>query len=103
MCLCSDCCAMQGVVLSYAMEQAAATLHFHVVTATLLCRYDLTSFQSGLIVSASLLGALAGSSAAFVVGDKLGRRKELILAAVLYGDCPPSPLQLSLPNCHLLS
>ena len=54
--------------------------------AALPCRYDLTSFQSGLIVSASLFGALAGSSAAFVVGDKLGRRKELILAAVLYGD-----------------
>lgn len=48
-------------------------------------RYDINSFQSGLIVSASLFGALAGSSAAFVVGDKLGRRRELLLAAVLYG------------------
>jgi len=48
-------------------------------------RYDINSFQSGLIVSASLFGALAGSSAAFVVGDKLGRRRELLLAAALYG------------------
>jgi len=48
-------------------------------------RYDINSFQSGLIVSASLFGALAGSSAAFVVGDKLGRRRELLLAAILYG------------------
>ena len=48
-------------------------------------RYDLDSFQSGLVVSSSLFGALAGSSAAFVVGDKLGRRRELLLGAVLYG------------------
>lgn len=49
-------------------------------------RYDLSSFQSGAVVSSSLLGALAGSAAAFVVGDKLGRKRELILAAILYGD-----------------
>ena len=52
------------------------------------CRYNLDSFQSGLVVSSSLFGALAGSSAAFVVGDKLGRRRELMLAAVLYGELP---------------
>ena len=54
-----------------------------------VCRYDLDSFQSGLVVSSSLFGALAGSSAAFVVGDKLGRRRELLLAAVLYGELWP--------------
>ena len=54
----------------------------------MLCRYNLDSFQSGLVVSSSLFGALAGSSAAFVVGDKLGRRRELLLAAVLYGKLP---------------
>ena len=37
------------------------------------------------MVSASLLGALAGSAAAFVVGDKLGRKRELQLGAALYG------------------
>ena len=85
------CCCVQRLVpigLGCQLQLGAGTLHFHAVTAALLCRYDLTSFQSGLIVSASLFGALAGSSAAFVVGDKLGRRRELILAAVLYGDCP---------------
>lgn len=50
-------------------------------------RYDLSSFQSGFVVSSSLLGALAGSAAAFVVGDKLGRKRELMLGAVLYGEC----------------
>ena len=52
-------------------------------------RYDLTSFQSGLVVSSSLGGALVGSVGAFVFGDKLGRRKELLLAATLYGATVP--------------
>lgn len=60
-----------------------------------VCRYDLDSFQSGLVVSSSLFGALAGSSAAFVVGDKLGRRRELLLAAVLYGKLWTSRSQRS--------
>ncbi len=60
-----------------------------------MCRYDLDSFQSGLVVSSSLFGALAGSSAAFVVGDKLGRRRELLLAAVLYGKLWTSRSQRS--------
>ena len=37
------------------------------------------------MVSASLFGALAGSAAAFVVGDKLGRKRELQLGAALFG------------------
>jgi hypothetical protein len=37
------------------------------------------------VVSSSLLGALAGSGGAFAFGDRLGRRGELLLAAVLYG------------------
>ena len=49
-------------------------------------RHDLSSFQSGLVVSSSLLGALGGSAAAFWVGDKLGRKRELLLASVLYGE-----------------
>jgi MFS family permease len=49
-------------------------------------RYDLSAFQSGLVVSLSLAGALAGSVAAFVFGDRLGRRRELLLAAALYGE-----------------
>jgi len=43
------------------------------------------------VVSASLLGALAGSACAFVVGDRLGRKRELQLGAALYGARRPLP------------
>ena len=36
------------------------------------------------MVSSSLFGALVSSVAAFFVGDNLGRRREILLAAVLY-------------------
>ena len=49
------------------------------------CRYELSPLQSGLAVSSSLLGALAGSAGAFAFGEKLGRRRELLLAAACYG------------------
>lgn len=57
-------------------------------TPTLLAlrRYELTAFQSGLVVSMSLLGALLGSLIALATGNKLGRRTELIMASVLYGE-----------------
>ncbi len=45
----------------------------------------LSAFQSGLVVSCSLFGALGGSLGALLVGDDLGRRKELLLAAACYG------------------
>ena len=48
-------------------------------------RYDLTSFQEGLAVSCSLLGAMAGSLFIAFYGSKLGRRTELQLASVSYG------------------
>ena len=50
------------------------------------CRYDLSSFQSGAVVSSSLFGALGGSVLAFLFGDKLGRKRELLLAALCYGE-----------------
>ncbi|KAK9818055.1 hypothetical protein WJX72_006373 [[Myrmecia] bisecta] len=62
--------------------------------------YNLTSFQSGAVVSSSLLGALLGSAAAFVVGDKLGRKRELLLAAVLYGAA--AILMYSAPSLAIL-
>lgn len=53
--------------------------------ADIFNRYNLSPFQSGAVVSASLIGALIGSGAAFVWGNAIGRRKELLLAAALYG------------------
>ncbi|CAL5219592.1 g1455 [Coccomyxa viridis] len=78
--------ALGGLLFGYdigATSGALVSLKSAVTSGTTW--YDLDSFQSGLVVSSSLFGALAGSSAAFVVGDKLGRRRELLLAAVLYG------------------
>jgi sugar porter (SP) family MFS transporter len=44
----------------------------------------LTSLQSGTVVSSSLAGALAGSALALTVGERIGRRAELLSASVLY-------------------
>lgn len=52
--------------------------------------YNLSALQSGLVVSTSLLGALAGSLVALAAGNRLGRRTELMTAAVLYGVCAAS-------------
>lgn len=49
------------------------------------CRYSLSAFEAGAVVSSSLLGALAGSGVALVWGDRLGRRRELLGASVAYG------------------
>eukprot|EP00252_Welwitschia_mirabilis_P015876 TRINITY_DN35265_c0_g1_i1.p1 TRINITY_DN35265_c0_g1~~TRINITY_DN35265_c0_g1_i1.p1 ORF type:complete len:502 (-),score=85.68 TRINITY_DN35265_c0_g1_i1:545-2050(-) len=46
--------------------------------------YNISAFANGLVVSGSVFGALFGSIAAFNVGDYLGRRWELILAALVY-------------------
>lgn len=46
--------------------------------------YTLSSIANGVVVSGSLFGALIGSIIAFNVADILGRRRELIVAAMLY-------------------
>lgn len=46
--------------------------------------YNLTSLQQGLIVSGSLYGAILGSIPAFKFADFLGRRRELMTAAIFY-------------------
>ncbi len=71
MCVCVRVCACV-----HDTERAASACEY---------RYSLSPFKSGLVVSSSLFGALAGSVGAFFLGDKLGRRRELMLAACLYG------------------
>ena len=44
----------------------------------------LTSLQSGTVVSSSLAGAVTGSALALTLGERIGRRAELLAAAVLY-------------------
>ncbi|KAJ7947605.1 D-xylose-proton symporter-like [Quillaja saponaria] len=47
--------------------------------------FNLSSIQLGLVVSGSLYGALLGSLLVYPIADFLGRRRELITAAMLYG------------------
>ncbi|XP_021894620.1 D-xylose-proton symporter-like 3, chloroplastic [Carica papaya] len=46
--------------------------------------FNLSAIQLGLAVSGSLYGALLGSLVVFPTADILGRKRELIIAAVLY-------------------
>ncbi|GAV78303.1 Sugar_tr domain-containing protein [Cephalotus follicularis] len=46
--------------------------------------FNLSSVQLGLVVSGSLYGALLGSVLVYPIADFLGRRRELLTAAVLY-------------------
>lgn len=67
--------ATSGVLVSLTSEKLSGTDW-----------YSLTSFQSGLVVSMSLFGALIGSLVTLAAGNQLGRRTELITAASLYGE-----------------
>ncbi|CAO2840739.1 unnamed protein product [Amaranthus hypochondriacus] len=46
--------------------------------------FNLSAVQQGLVVSGSLYGAFFGSVFVFPVADLLGRRRELVLAAIFY-------------------
>ncbi|KAF2563625.1 hypothetical protein F2Q70_00014414 [Brassica cretica] len=46
--------------------------------------YNLSSLDVGLVTSGSLYGALVGSAVAFSIADVIGRRKELVLAALFF-------------------
>lgn len=48
--------------------------------------FNLSAVQLGLVVSGSLYGALLGSLLVYPIADFLGRRRELIIAAVLYAS-----------------
>eukprot|EP00803_Ostreobium_quekettii_P009160 evm.model.scf_959.3 EVM.evm.TU.scf_959.3 scf_959:19951-27131(-) len=78
--------ALGGLLFGYDIGATSGALVNLTTPATAgVSWYDLTPFQSGLFVSLSLLGALLGSVGAFLFGDKLGRKKELLLASGLYG------------------
>ena len=60
----------------------------------------LTSLQSGAVVSSSLAGAVAGSALALTLGERVGRRAELLTAAVLYFS--GAALMATAPSLELL-
>ncbi|GER26907.1 major facilitator superfamily protein [Striga asiatica] len=46
--------------------------------------FNLSAVQLGLVVSGSLYGALIGSAIVYPLADFLGRRRELVIASILY-------------------
>eukprot|EP01018_Ginkgo_biloba_P034383 Gb_38531 [translate_table: standard] len=77
--------ALGGVLFGYdigATSGASVSLKSAELSGTTW--YNLSSIETGLVVSGSLYGALCGSIIAFNVADFLGRRRELIVAAALY-------------------
>lgn len=77
--------ALGGLLYGYDIG-ATSSAAISIVSPSLsgITWYNLSSVEVGLISSGSLYGALIGSVLAFNVADFLGRRKELIAAAMLY-------------------
>ncbi|KAJ9678498.1 hypothetical protein PVL29_020630 [Vitis rotundifolia] len=77
--------ALGGLLYGYDIgATSCATISVESSSLSGISWYDLSSVQIGLITSGSLYGALIGSVLAFNIADFFGRRRELILAALLY-------------------
>lgn len=77
--------AFGGLLYGYDIgATSSATISIQSAALSGISWYNLSSLQVGLITSGSLYGALIGSILAFNVADFLGRRRELILSAVMY-------------------
>ncbi|KAF3971358.1 hypothetical protein CMV_005033 [Castanea mollissima] len=77
--------ALGGLLYGYDIgATSCATISIESVTLSGISWYNLSSVEIGLITSGSLYGALIGSVLAFNVADFLGRRRELLAAALLY-------------------
>ncbi|KAF2288046.1 hypothetical protein GH714_004076 [Hevea brasiliensis] len=77
--------ALGGLLYGYDIgATSCATISIESATTSGISWYNLNSVEIGLITSGSLYGALIGSVLAFNIADFLGRRRELILAALLY-------------------
>ncbi|KAL8151473.1 hypothetical protein V2J09_021281 [Rumex salicifolius] len=77
--------ALGGLLYGYDIgATSCALLSIESATLSGISWYDLNSVEIGLVSSGSLYGALIGSALAFTIADFLGRRRELMTAAVLY-------------------
>ncbi|KAK7341223.1 hypothetical protein VNO80_24149 [Phaseolus coccineus] len=77
--------AFGGLLFGYDIgATSSATISIQSPTLSGVSWYQLSSVEIGLFTSGSLYGALIGSLLAFNVADFLGRRRELIVAALLY-------------------
>ncbi|XVF56529.1 hypothetical protein PTKIN_Ptkin06aG0128400 [Pterospermum kingtungense] len=77
--------ALGGLLYGYDIgATSCATISIESASLSGISWYDLSSVEIGLITSGSLYGALIGSVLAFNIADFLGRRRELITAAIMY-------------------
>ncbi|KAK7258149.1 hypothetical protein RIF29_32634 [Crotalaria pallida] len=77
--------ALGGLLYGYDIgATSSATISIQSSTLSGITWYNLSSVQIGLVTSGSLYGALIGSLLAFNVADFLGRKRELIAAALAY-------------------
>uniref|UniRef100_M8B887 D-xylose-proton symporter-like protein 2 n=1 Tax=Aegilops tauschii TaxID=37682 RepID=M8B887_AEGTA len=77
--------ALGGLLYGYDIgATSGATISLKSPTSSGTAWYDLSSVQTGLVVSGSLYGALIGSATAFTIADFLGRRRELVVSSIMY-------------------
>ncbi|XP_030964753.1 D-xylose-proton symporter-like 3, chloroplastic [Quercus lobata] len=77
--------ALGGLLFGYDIgATSSATLSLQSPELSGTTWFNLSAIQLGLVVSGSLYGALLGSILVYSISDFLGRRRELIIAAVLY-------------------
>lgn len=77
--------ALGGLLFGYDIgATSAATISLQSPELSGTSWYTFSSIQLGLVVSGSLYGALLGSILVYPIADFLGRRRELITAALLY-------------------
>nr|ABB17074.1 putative sugar transporter [Nicotiana langsdorffii x Nicotiana sanderae] len=77
--------ALGGLLFGYDIgATSGATISLQSAELSGTTWYNFSAVQLGLVVSGSLYGALFGSILAYPFADFLGRRRELIIAALLY-------------------
>ncbi|RZB79795.1 D-xylose-proton symporter-like 3, chloroplastic isoform B [Glycine soja] len=77
--------ALGGLLFGYDIgATSGATISLQSPELSGISWFKLSAIQLGLVVSGSLYGALLGSLVAFAIADFLGRKKQLITAALLY-------------------
>ncbi|KAJ9146697.1 hypothetical protein P3X46_028931 [Hevea brasiliensis] len=77
--------ALGGLLFGYDIgATSGATISLQSAELSGTTWFNLSAIELGLVVSGSLYGALLGSLLVYPIADFLGRRRELIIAAVLY-------------------
>ncbi|XP_020236853.1 D-xylose-proton symporter-like 3, chloroplastic [Cajanus cajan] len=77
--------ALGGLLFGYDIgATSGATISLQSPDLSGISWFNLSAVQLGLVVSGSLYGALLGSLLAYAIADFLGRKRQLIAAALLY-------------------